>query len=87
MDYFLFFFGFWVPLVRGDWKWFVFMLLLAIFTLGIAMIYFWFAYNKLHIKTLVNAGYKVTGVESGTVDAIASAIGFNLPLFEKNKVS
>lgn len=26
----MFFFGFWVPLIRGDWKWLVVMLLLDI---------------------------------------------------------
>jgi len=74
-----FFFGFFVPMVRGDWKWAIIMFLLAVFTFGIAMIYFWFAYNKLYIKELVNGGYKAKGVQTGTVDAITTSVGINIP--------
>lgn len=74
-----FFFGFFVPLVRGDWKWALLMILLAIFTLGFAMIYSWFAYNKHYIKDLIGHGYKAKSVQSGTADAISSRLGFNIP--------
>lgn len=74
-----FFFGFFVPLFRSDWKWAIIMLLLAIITFGISMIYFCFAYNKLYVKELVGAGYKAKGVQTGTIDAISSSIGLNIP--------
>lgn len=61
----MFFFGFWVPLFRGDWKWLIIMLLLdliGIFTLGtvtvIANIVMSFLYNKLYIQDLITSGYK-----------------------------
>lgn len=61
----MFFFGFWVPLFRGDWKWLIVMLLLdiiGIFSFGlvtfIADIIMSFIYNKLYIQDLVSSGYK-----------------------------
>lgn len=62
----VFFFGGFVPLIRGDIKWFAIMLLLSIlvgsFTLGIGSlvvgIVFSFIYNKLFIKELLLKGYK-----------------------------
>ena len=61
----MFFFGFWVPLFRGDWKWLIIMLLLdliGIFTFGIvsgiANIVMAFLYNKLYIQDLIAAGFK-----------------------------
>ena len=60
-----FFFGFIVPLVRGDIKWaaimFIVEVLIGSFTLGIgawvAEIIFSFIYNKLYIKELLEKGY------------------------------
>lgn len=74
-----FFFGFFPALFRGDWKWAIIMFLLSVLTLGIAIIYFWFAYNKLYIKDLVGAGYKARGVQGGSIEGIASRIGFDIP--------
>lgn len=63
----MFFFGFWVPLFRGDWKWLIIMLLLDILGLftfgivtGISNIIMSFLYNKLYIQDLVSGGYKPT---------------------------
>lgn len=61
-----FFFGGFVPLIRGDIKWFAIMLLLSLmaglFTAGIGSfvvdIIFAFVYNKLYIKDLILKGYK-----------------------------
>ena len=62
-----FFFGFWVPLFRGDWKWLIVMLLLdliGIFSFGIvsgiANLVFAFIYNKLYVQDLVVNGFKPT---------------------------
>ena len=61
-----FFFGVFVPLFRGDWKWF-FIILLAEIVLGaismgvvtgILMLAFPFFYNKLYAKDLYEDGYR-----------------------------
>lgn len=54
-----FFFGPFVPLTRGDLKWFVIMLIFAITIIGwVAMFVFCFKYNKLYIKDCLEKGYK-----------------------------
>ena len=53
-----FFFGMLVPLIRGDMKNALRMLLLGIITLGISWLVFPFVYNKMYIKTLIEKGYK-----------------------------
>lgn len=61
-----FFFGLFVPLLRGDLKWgiiiFVLQLLAGAFTfgLGVFVVSFIFAcfYNKIYIKGLLEKGYK-----------------------------
>ena len=52
------FFGIFVPLYRGDWKWFLIMLIANIFTYGLASIVFAFIYNKIYINDLLEKGYK-----------------------------
>lgn len=63
----MFFFGFWVPLFRGDWKWLIIMLLLDIiglFTFGfvtaIANVVMAFLCNKLYAEDLISNGFKPT---------------------------
>ena len=61
-----FFFGFLVPLIRGDIKWAVILLLISIgigsFTFGIGAlvvgIVFSFKYNTIYIKELIEKGYR-----------------------------
>ena len=61
-----FFFGVFVPLFRGDWKWFAILLvaevLLGMVSMGIItgilMIAFPFFYNKLYAKDLYEDGYR-----------------------------
>lgn len=60
-----FFFGLFVPLIRGDIKWaaifFVISLVLGTFTMGIGAcvvgIVFSFKYNSIYIKELIEKGY------------------------------
>ena len=52
------FFGIFVPLYRGDWKWFLIVLIANIFTYGWASVVFAFIYNKIYINDLLEKGYK-----------------------------
>ncbi|HHY06891.1 MAG TPA: hypothetical protein GX532_07965 [Clostridia bacterium] len=51
------FFGVFVPILRGDWKWALIMVFLAIITFGISWIVFPFVYNKIYINNLLEKGY------------------------------
>lgn len=53
------FFGVFVPLVRGDWKYFIISLIAAIVTSGISWLIFPFCYNKLYLNDLLNSGYEI----------------------------
>lgn len=53
------FFGVFVPLVRGDWKYFFISLFAALITGGISWLVFPFFYNKLYLDDLLNKGYKI----------------------------
>ena len=50
-----FFFGAFVPALRGDWKYAGIMLVCAIITSGISTLVFPFVYNKLYIKEFLPA--------------------------------
>ena len=52
------FFFFFFPLYRGDWKWFLIILIANIFTYGWASVVFAFIYNKIYINDLLEKGYK-----------------------------
>ena len=47
------FFGFFVPLCRGDWKWFFIMIIACLLTFGFANFVFCFIYNKIYTKSLL----------------------------------
>lgn len=53
------FFGIFVPLFRGDFKWFLITLLVAFITGGISWLVFPFFYNKLYLNDLLNNGYEI----------------------------
>lgn len=61
------FFGFFVPLIRGDWKWFLIMLLVCVFTWWIACIPFAFVYNKQYIKGMLGKGWAPADEVSASV--------------------
>lgn len=75
----VFFFGFFPPLFRGDWKWGIIMFLLTLITFGLSGLVFMFIYNKLYIKDLIGSGFKAKSVESGTLDEVSQKLGINLP--------
>ena len=51
------FFGIFVPLVRGDIKWMLVMLVVGILTFSLSWLVFPFVYNKIYIKALLEKGY------------------------------
>lgn len=53
-----FFFGGFVPLLRGDLKWFAIMILLAIMTFGISWLVIPFIYNGKYIESKIQKGYR-----------------------------
>lgn len=53
------FFGIFVPLARGDWKWFLISLLAGIVTVGISWLIFPFFYNKIYLNELLEKGYVI----------------------------
>ena len=73
----VFFFGFFPPIFRGDWKWGLIILVLAIFTFGLANLIFMFIYNKLYIQSLLDQGY--TSIDSEEILKHAEAkLGINI---------
>lgn len=52
------FFGCFPAMFRGDWKWAIIMIIVALLTGGLSWFVFPFFYNKLYIQDLLNKGYK-----------------------------
>lgn len=52
-------FGIFVPLIRGDWKWFIISIIADIVTFGLFWFVFPFFYNKVYLNDLLNAGYVI----------------------------
>ncbi|MGF6907363.1 HrgC protein [Fusobacterium sp. PH5-44] len=61
----VFFFGFFVPLIRGDFMWGGIMFLINLFTGGIGSIVMAFLYNKIYTEKLLADGW-VSADESST---------------------
>ncbi len=51
------FFGAFVPLLRGDIKWFLLGMVIIIATFGLGLLIIPFIYNKIYIKNLMEKGY------------------------------
>jgi len=76
----MFFFGVFVPLVRGDWKYFFIItgvaLVLTIISMGflggLTQLVFCFVYNKLYARDLYEQGYR--GLSKGENDLLRQYI-------------
>ena len=74
----VFFFGFFPPIFRGDFKWGLIIFVLAICTFGIANLIFMFIYNKLYIQSLLDQGY--TSIDSEEIlKPIEAKMGIKIP--------
>jgi membrane protein insertase Oxa1/YidC/SpoIIIJ len=56
--------GFWAPLFRADFIWFIWALILYIATGNLGTIILAFFYNKIYIKSLLAKGYEPANDES-----------------------
>jgi len=74
-------------MIRGDWKWFFIMLVVALFTLGLSWFVFPFLYNKIYIKNLVQDGYVVKSVDHGSIGDVSSKLGLRLPSISDGSAS
>ena len=74
-----FFFGFFVPLFRGDAVYTLLMVLASICTYGISNLVFPFFYNKVFIKRLLDKGYEPYDEES-RLCFVTEGIMPNLPV-------
>jgi hypothetical protein len=83
----MFFFGFFPPLFRGDWKWFAIVLvgglLLALISFGllgwIPGIVGAFIWNKSYLDGLIKEGFRLRSTASGNLDRVDHEVGFNVP--------
>lgn len=73
------FFGPLPALLRGDFKWFFLQAILDAL-LFVPLFIFPFHYNKLHLKKLLEAGYKVKSIEGATIEALNRRLGLELPM-------
>lgn len=61
------FFGFCVPIYRGDAKWAVIMFIANVFTLWLANLILSFTYNETYIRDLLTKGYRPADEEAQKV--------------------
>ena len=71
------FFGFFVPLFRGDWKWAGIFFLVGWVTLGFGSFITCFFYNKLYVDDLLNNGFKVKSLNGADKNLIKASIGIS----------
>lgn len=64
------FFGLFVPMIRGDWKWAIIMFLTALVTGGLSWLVFPFLYNGIYEKELIRNGFVDEAI-------IENGFGFN----------
>ncbi len=60
----VFFFGFCVPIFRGDAKWAVIMFAASVLTLWLANLIFCFTYNGTYIRDLLSKGFRPADEDS-----------------------
>jgi len=74
-----FFFGLFPALFRSDWKWAGIQFLAIMLTWGLSSIVFCFIYNSLHIKDLVNKGFKAVSIQDNNLAGASAKVGITIP--------
>ena len=80
------FFGFFVPIFRGDWKWGIIFLAVGIVTAGFLFFGFfvyyyifffscWNSYNKLYASDLLQDGFKVKNLNGADKELVKIKLG------------
>tara|TARA_Y100000768_G_C23945233_1_gene667233 strand:- start:14 stop:328 length:315 start_codon:yes stop_codon:yes gene_type:complete len=78
----VFFFGCFPAIFRGDWKWFLIMLILQIITFSLSSFVMMFIYNKIHLNSVIENGY--AAVDSNDVlSPIEGRLGMKIPKIEE----
>jgi hypothetical protein len=80
-----FFFGFFPPLFRGDFKtaaaYFAFSLIAGLIAGPVGPLVLWlvvaFIYNKMYAKSCLRQGYLLTSVQGGNIDRAARRLGID----------
>ena len=62
-----FFFGFWIPVIRGQWSDFAIMLISAVPTCGILPFVWTFKINRRYCQQLLEKGYKPATLEDANI--------------------
>jgi hypothetical protein len=76
----MFFWGFFVPLIRADWLWAIAMFILAIFFWWLPAVVMAFFYNKIYLKSLFDKGYKIHDSNQVSDAWLKTYLGYiNLP--------
>ena len=70
-----FFFGFFVPLFRGDWKWAAIFFIVGWVTLGFGSLITAFFYNKLYASDLLQDGFKVRNLNGADKELVKIKLG------------
>jgi hypothetical protein len=86
------FFGPFVMAARKEWGWFFISLLMTLLSAHLSNVVLAFRINKLYIVWLVNQGYRVSRVKSGTVYEASDELNIQLPtlssyLFAETKMA
>ena len=75
------FFGALPALFRGDFKWFFIQALLSV--LFIPVLIFPFIYNRIHLRRLLEQGYKVQSTGGTKIEDLNARLGIRLPVLEQ----
>ena len=75
------FFGFWPPLLRGHFSWFLIIFILNICTFGIARLVFCFTYNDTYLKYLILKGYLLApGHDQEIIKSLEMNLAMRIPM-------
>ena len=69
------FFGFFVPLIRGDWKWALIFFILGWISFGFASFITSFFYNKLYAEELIKNGFRVKSLNGANKNLVKAKLG------------